>query len=136
MDNQIRMGMRHCGQYIQKQANARLQIELVLVAILIDRRAVNVFEDEIRLAIGGNAGIEEVGNVRMSESAKDATFAFESFFSRAPGERDAHELHRSLPLEPAVTATGEPDASHSALANLRDQSVGTKCLARESCGVW
>ena len=66
MDNQIRMGVRHCGQHIQKQANARLQIELVLVAILIDRRAVNVFEDEIRLAIGGNTGIEEFGNVRMT----------------------------------------------------------------------
>ena len=73
--------------------------------------------------------------MRMREPAKDAAFAFESFFRRAPGERDVHELHRSLPLEPAVTATGEPDASHSALANLRDQSVRTKCLARESCGV-
>ena len=59
-----------------------------------------------------------------------------AFFSGASGKCDAHELHCSLPLEPAVAATGEPDASHSALANLRDQSVGTKCLARESCGVW
>ena len=33
MDNEICMGVRHCGQYIQKQANARLQIELVLVAL-------------------------------------------------------------------------------------------------------
>jgi hypothetical protein len=71
----------------------------------------------------------------MSEPAKDAAFAFESFFSRAPGERNVYEFHRSLSLEPAVTTTGEPDASHSALANLRDQRVRTKRLARESCGI-
>src|ERR1700685_1100957 len=131
MDNQIGMGVRHCGQHIQKEADARLHIELVLVAIPIDRCAINVFEDEIRLAIGGNAGIEEVGNVRMRKAAKDAAFAFESYFSGAAGEPTVHELHRSLPLEPAVTATGEPDAAHSAMANLRYQSVGTKCLARK-----
>src|ERR1700733_13698713 len=104
MDNQIRMSVRHRGQHIQKQTNARLQMQLMLVTILIDRRAINVFEDEIRLAIGGNAGIEEFGNVRMSEPAKDAAFAFESFFSRAPGERYTHELHRRLPVESAVAA--------------------------------
>ena len=118
----------------RKRRTRALHIELVLVAIPIDRFAINVFEDEIRLAIGGNAGIEEVGNVRMRKPAKDAAFAFESFFSRAPGERNVHELHRSLPLEPAVAATREPDAAHSALANLRNQGVGTKCLARKSRG--
>ncbi len=75
------------------------------------------------------------GNVRMRKPAKDGAFAFESFFSRAPGERHAHELHRSLPLEPTVTATGKPDAPHSALAKLRDRGIRTKCLARESRGV-
>ena len=35
------------------------------------------------------------------------------------------------PLEPTVTATGKPDALQSALANLRDQSIPTECLARE-----
>src|SRR5579864_7140327 len=125
--------MSHRGEHIQKQTNARLQIELELVAILIDCGAIDVLEDEIRLAGGGNAGIKGFCNVGMSEPAKDATFTFESFFRRGPDERDVHELYRSLPLEPAVAATGEPDVSHSALANRRDQSVGTERLACESC---
>ena len=43
---------------------------------------------------------------RMREPAQDAAFAFESFFSLAPGKRDVHELHRRLPIEPAVAAAG------------------------------
>src|SRR5579872_5627911 len=71
----------------------------------------------------------------MSESTEDAAFALEPFFSRTTGQRETHELDRSSPLEPAVTAPGEPHAPHSALANLRDQRVWAKGLARKSCGV-
>ena len=45
MDNQIRMGVRHCGQHIQKQANACIEVELVLVAILIDGVALDILQD-------------------------------------------------------------------------------------------
>src|ERR1700685_2166157 len=118
MNDQIGMGVGHCRQHIQKEADARLHVELMLVAILIDRFAVNIFEDEIRLAIGGNAGIEEFGNMRMREPTKDAAFAFESFFRRAPGQRDVHELYRSLSLEPAVTTAGEAGVCPLPAANL------------------
>ena len=72
--------------------------------------------------------------MRMSEPAKDAAFAFESFFSRVPGKRDAHELYRGLSLEPAVTALGQPYASHSAPPDLRDQLVGADVLADKPRG--
>ena len=50
MDDQIRMGVRHCRQHIQKQANACIDFELVLVTILIDGIALDIFQDQICLS--------------------------------------------------------------------------------------
>jgi len=72
--------------------------------------------------------------VGVSKPSQNIAFAFESFFGGASRECDTDKLDRSLPLEPAVTAFGQPDAAHSALSNLRNQRVGANRLAREPHG--
>ena len=44
-----------------------------------------------------------------------------------PAKRQVDKLHGQPPLEPAITALGKPNVSHSTLADLRDQRVGPEC---------
>ena len=59
VDDQVGMGVGHGGQHIEKEADARLHVELVFVAILVDVHAVDIFEDEIGLPVRGDARIEQ-----------------------------------------------------------------------------
>src|SRR5580692_4478573 len=68
----------------------------------------------------------------MRQSPENAALSFEAFFSTFPRQGQVDKLHSHAPLEPSVAATGEPDASHSALADLRDQRVGANGLARKA----
>src|SRR5215475_11790220 len=65
----------------------------------------------------------------MRESSQDSTLALESLLSAFPHQRDIEKLDRHASLKPAVVAFPQPDAAHTALADLRHQSVGAKALA-------
>ena len=65
MNNQVGVRVRHRGEHIKKQTDSRLHIELVVVAVLVDVFAFNVLEDEIRLPVSGDAGVEKFGDVRV-----------------------------------------------------------------------
>ena len=71
MDNQIRVRVRDRVQHLEKQAQARAQIEPMLLAVLIDRLSVDVFEDQVRRPRRRDAGIDELRDVRMDQAAED-----------------------------------------------------------------
>ena len=82
MNNQVGMGFGHGAQHVEKKPDSAVHVELVFLAILVDGHSVNIFKDEIRGAVGRDAGIQQFGDMRMSKSAEDSSFAFESFFGR------------------------------------------------------
>ena len=104
-------------EHVEKQAQARLHAERVLVAVAVDGLPIDVLEHEVRLAIRGDTGVGEAGDVRMRQPREDASFAPEALFARAPHDRDVQQLDRRAPDEPAVAALGQPHASHPALAD-------------------
>ena len=81
------------------------------------RLAVDVLEDEIRLARWRHTGIDEVRDVRMGQPGEECAFAPESLFAGAADQRDVQQLDRRASFEAAVAALGQPDAAHPALAD-------------------
>ena len=89
------------------------------VAVLIDVLTVHVFENQIGLSSGGDAGVEEFGDVGVGEPAENPAFAFETLFRPASGEPDAQELDRSLSLKAPIATLREPDGAHATRTDRR-----------------
>ena len=87
---------------------------LVPLAVLIDALAPHVFQDEVRLALGLDTGIQQMRNVRMLQAGEHASLAREPLLRRMPDESRVQELHRHLSFESAVAAMCEPDGAHAA----------------------
>jgi hypothetical protein len=104
-----------------------------VIAVLVNALAVDVFENEIRLACFGDPGVDEFGDVWIRQESEDSTFAAEAAFAGLAEEGDVEELQCDGALKPAVDAPRKPDASHSALANVRLDAKGADDLAGE-CG--
>src|ERR1700687_4603249 len=97
--------------------DARLDIKRMLVAILIDVTPVNVFDDQVRLAGGRDACVNEVRDVGVGEAREKAPLAPEPLLARASAKPKIQELHRRTPFEATIAPSGHPDRAHSSLAD-------------------
>ena len=70
VDDEVGVRVRDGGENIEKEPDARFDAERVLVAIAINRQAVDVFEDEVRLRGCRDAGVDEARDVRMAAAAR------------------------------------------------------------------
>ena len=95
----------------------QLDPERVLAAVHVDALAVDMLEDEIRLARGRHTRIDEVRDVRVGQAGENCALAPESLFAGAAHQRDVQQLDRRAPFETAVAAFGQPHAAHPALAD-------------------
>src|SRR5260370_20806098 len=101
----------------------------MVTAILIDVLPLDVFEEQVWLTGGRDAGVNQVRDVGMCETRENIAFAFESFLASAPEKRDVQEFDRCVPFEATIAASGQPDGAHSSLANRRLQRVGAHRLS-------
>src|SRR5262245_8874039 len=111
------------AQHIEKQADPRTKIKPVLVPIAIDLGTLDMFEHKARLSVGRNCGVDLLGDVRWRKHGENASFALEALFPVSAEERNVEKLDGKVALEAPVVAFGEPDVSHAALADLRQQRV-------------
>src|ERR1700751_4299369 len=125
------MRLRDRPQHFQKHLNARTNIEVMLIAILINLGAIYVFENKIWLSSTRYPSVNEISDVFMGEKRKNFTLSPESLFAGLSHQREIQELHGDSAFKKSIVALGKPDTSHAALANLRDQAVNTKGLTRQ-----
>ena len=83
---------------------------------------------------GGDAGIDQAGDVRVREPGKDAAFALEALAAGAADQRALSSLTATSPAIAAVAAPGEPDAAHAALADRPLERVGAEVLPGQARG--
>ena len=89
----------------------------------IDALALDVFEDQVGLAAGRDAGIGELRDVRVAQPREHRSFTHEPLLRGAADERRIQQLHRGPPFVAAVTAAREPYGAHAALAERGFQCV-------------
>ena len=132
MDHEIAVGVRHRGQHVEKQPDALLDAQIVALAVLIDGLAPHIFQDEVRLAIAFDTGIQQMSDVRMLQAGQHASLAREALLRRMPDESRVQELDRHLSFEPAIAAMCEPDGAHAAEPERPLQRVRAESTAFET----
>ena len=129
VDDQVGVGVRDRRLHVEEQPDAVLDAEPLVVAVAIDVPAVDVLEDQVRLAGPRYAGVDQPRDVRVRQPREDVAFAPEPVLAFPPEERGVQQLDRGPALEAAVAALGQPDAAHSALVDRRHQRVWADRLA-------
>ena len=115
MHDQPLMRELHRAADFLEQAQARIERQRALVAVRVDRLALDVFHDEIRLAARRRAAVEQARDVRMLQRREDLPLAREVREHLGVGHA-ADQLDRGALLEMSVGALGEIDRAHAALA--------------------
>ena len=86
------------------------------------------------LAVGRRSPVEKARDVRMIESREDLPLAQEAPPDSLGVDAGLEKLHGHALLELPVAALGDPDLSHAAAPEKRDQDVGTDSLGRPWTG--
>ena len=81
--DQVRVRVGDGLQHVEKQTDARLDPERVLVAVAVDGLTVHVLEDEVRLARCRYTRIDEASDVRVRHLGEKIAFAPESLLAGA-----------------------------------------------------
>ncbi len=131
MHDQIGVSMRDSIQDVEKQANTGVDVEPVVIAITVHRLALAIFEDEVSLPLGGNAGVDHLRDVGMRKTSEDVSLTPEAF---GAGLRhgEIQKFNSDAALETAIASFGQPHCSHSAVADRRNKRVRPNSLTGES----
>lgn len=130
MNDQVRVGVRHRAEHVEKQSNTSFDVELLGVTVSIELLALAVLEHEVWLTCGRDTRIDHLGDVRMNEPSEDLPFPLEPLRSGlSNGEIQKFDRHAAL--EAAVAAFGEPYRSHSSLPDRRYKLVSSDGLISE-----
>src|SRR5262252_5228692 len=132
MNDEVGVRVRNRFKHAKKQADSGTHVQLVRIAVNIDRLPFNIFEDKIRLPGRTDAGIHEFSDVAMEKASQDGALALESFFAAASNQARAEKLDRCFALKAPITALREPDRSHASVSDGRDQAVSPDRLPCES----
>jgi hypothetical protein len=95
---------------------SRIHPEPALITILVNWLSLYMFDDKIRFCIGGDARVDEFGNVGISQLTENAALTLEPLRARS-GHSEPEKLDGHAPLEAAVAALRQPDAAHASLAD-------------------
>ncbi len=117
MHDQVGMRMSNGREHVEEQTQARLDVEVLAVAVTVDLLALDVLEHEIGLTRRRYARVDQTRNVRMCKAGQNAALAPEALFPGTADEAGVQELQCRLPLEAPVAAPGEPDIAHAPLAD-------------------
>src|SRR5690606_29534198 len=96
--------VEHCEENPHALANA----ETRLVAVLLDGTAMDMLQDQVRLAVRRDACVDQVRNVRMLQSGKDATFTDEALLGRSADQPGIQKLDRGFAFVPSVAPVSQP----------------------------
>ena len=101
----------------------------VRVAVPVERHAVDVLHGEERLAVVGEAAVEQAGDVRVVQAGKDLALALEALDDRPRRGAPSDELEGNPLLELSIRPLGEEDGAHPATAQRPQDAVRPDALA-------
>src|SRR5690606_463900 len=96
-----------------------------LIAVTVDGLALDILEDEVRLAVVRHAAIEQARDVRMAQRGEDLPLGPEAPSIPLRGQAGPQQLAGSALLRLAVRALGEHHATHAAAPDLIEKSPRT-----------
>src|SRR5688572_18860026 len=115
--------MRDGRQSVEENRDPSLDVACLPVTVSVDWLARDVLENEVGLAAGRHARVEELRDVGMRELREQVALAHEAARVPKADERGIEELERDVALESPVGPPCQPDAAHAAVADRLDQRV-------------
>src|SRR5215831_12845438 len=103
----------------------------MLVAVLVDRIAVDEFQREVRRAARTHPAVEQARNARVVERRENLSLGAEALVVDLRVEPRAQQLERNTLLERAIGTLGQEDSRHAAAPDLLYDPVRTDPLAFE-----
>src|SRR6185436_11487551 len=124
MDHEIRVSVTDGSEHVQEEPDTRVDPQASLHDELVDGLSLDVLEHQVWLAARRDAGIEQSGDSRVSESGEHRAFVAKASLSGCAEEREVEQLHGGLALEPAVGSAGEPHRSHTTAPERTLEGIG------------
>ena len=124
VDDEVLVGVLDGGRDLAQEREARAQGEAVGGGVGGDGDAVDVLHDEVRLAVGGDAAVEQGGDVPVVEVGEDLAFVAEAADGEVALVAAAEELEGDAFLELVVGADPLVDGPHAADADEAGEGVG------------
>ena len=117
--------VRHGRAHGAKQLQACRHVELVPVAVDINRLARDVLHHEVGQALFGASAVEQACDIGVVQGGQDLALLLEAAQHFLTAGLRAHNLESDLLAEGVVGAHGQVDGSHTALADFAEDLVGT-----------
>ena len=131
VDHHVLVRELHGVADLPEQRDALAQAVAVVVAVGVDRLAVDELHDEVGQAVLGAAGIQQAGDgLVLAEHGQDLHLRAEAPEQVARGHGAPQHLDRDLMAELGLTH-GEVDVAHAAAALQALHPVGAELLADE-----
>src|SRR5579863_6403252 len=122
MHDMARVRELHRIADIQKQLYSFFQFYTFFAAIVEQRQALDILHREIGPAVGGDAAVEQVSDMRMLQARQNLALAQEAREYGVGVHAALDQLERRALPELAVRALGQPDDAHAARADLAHES--------------
>src|SRR5690606_33150577 len=116
---------------LQHEADAPVDIQLLLVGVAVDRYAVDVLHDEPRATVVGHATVDELRDTAVTERGEDLALLPEAGGDVRNAERAVQHFHGDATLEHAVRALAEVDRAHTADTQDALQAIAADRAPRE-----
>ena len=130
MHDELRVRVGDGIRDLRKQLQPRLQIDLLVAAVLVDLMSFDVLDREKRLPLRGEARVVQACDIRMSERREDFTLARHPLRQSRALPCPVRKLQRDRPIDEPVAALRQPHRAHAAAAQLAHQAIGSDRVAR------
>src|SRR5690606_37555581 len=120
MHDQMAMGMGDRAANLDEQPQPIAATEPMLVAIPIDRRALDMFHGQPRSAGGVDSAVQVARDARIRQAREDAAFEQEALDQVFRSGAARHPLERRTLANAGMVAFGEENLGHAAAADAFD----------------
>jgi hypothetical protein len=143
MDHEVLMRVLDGSADVHEEAKPGGDAELIPIAVRRDWQTVDVFHDQVRVAVVGHASVEESCDMRMDQPGKDAALGHEPLVQRivriAGGDHFDGDPLLKVPFD-SICQIHRP---HAAAPELGHDPVGAYTYRRlrldqlgDRCDVW
>ncbi len=138
MQDEVAVRVLHGFADAEKQLQPLRRRQLPRTAIRVDGLSLHVLHDVVRLALAGDAGVEQPRDAGMIERGENLALALEPPDHLGVQGTRRQDLDRHLMPHETVDALALVDHAHAAAADFRDDAIGTEARAdrarqRELC---
>ena len=118
MDDQVLVRVMHGGADCAEELQAIGDGYVPVVAVIVQRLALDVFEDEVGNAVLGRSAVEQPGDVRVIQARQDLPLVTEALPDGVRVHAPLDQLNGHLLAILIIRPVGQVDRAHAAPADL------------------